>query len=414
MTARTLALGALIALAAALVLGPGAGPAVAAPAITITAPADGTTWDGTKATDFHVTGVAQTDSGGTITKVGVFAQSTDGGNHRYPPAANSFVEQQFGNKHQSEQYDIPLFPASNGKYEIDAVATVHNCNILTCGDATAANKVINITLAVPPAIPTGVKATLKDTVVTIEWTANSEEDALGYLVERSKNGGAYSCIGAVVQGTATSYKLTDDLKDVDGGNYKWHVVAYRGRDSTSKAPTCKEPGTGLKTSSAATATIPWKLSTTTTSAPGGSGGSTTTTTTAKSGTGGLSKYGGGASGAGGSTSTAKASKKPNLSALSGLSPVNNLARAPKLPTEADPGFNELLPFQKGAGDAPSDISGLPSTKLPADNGSGHTTTLLFVAAGLLVTVLSMHVLWLKAQVDRMPLEALTPEEIPLA
>jgi hypothetical protein len=93
----------------------------------------------------------------------------------------------------------------------------------------------------------------------------------------------------------------------------------------------------------------------------------------------------------------------------------NLAKPPGQRPEDDPGFNELLPFGTGGEETTQDGGvALPQGPSEApDDGGGTTTTLLFVAAGLLATVLSAHVLWLKAQVDKMPLEALVPEELPI-
>jgi hypothetical protein len=391
----------------ALVLG--AGPARAATTVNIDSPADGAVWDGGDASDFHVKGLAQVDSGSNnyVIKVTVNVDSTDAGNHHYNGV------QDYGSNHASTQpFDITVLEdglKSNGAYKLTVTAFGHICTLFGCNDTTD-TEVRNIVAAAPPAAPKGVKATLNGSVVKIEWSTNIEEDDLGYLVHRAKGTGTFSCVGAVEQKNSPAYSLTDDLKDEAAGDYKYRVVAYRRKDSTSTKPSCQASGGGLASPATTTSTIAWGPATTTTTVAGGPGATTTTTVPGPQG--GLTRLGGGA---GGSTSAAKASKKPNLSGLSGLAPVNNMARNPKLPAEADPGFNELLPFQPGSEqDDQSDISGLPSTKLPADSGGdGHTTTLLFIAAGLLVTVLSAHVLWLKAQVDRMPLEALTPEELPL-
>jgi len=41
--------------------------------------------------------------------------------------------------------------------------------------------------------------------------------------------------------------------------------------------------------------------------------------------------------------------------------------------------------------------------------SDSRRSLALLAAGLLATVLAMHLLWVKGEVDREPLEVLTPE-----
>lgn len=412
---RLFATGALGLLIAALIYS--AAPAAAAPTPNITQPAENGTWDGVGSTDFHVTGVAEPDQSGYITKVTVVADSSDGANHHYPRSGDK-AEQTYSDTTQgkSQPFDIRIFPDINGSYTLTATAQGQTCNILTgCSAANPGSATRHVVVAVPPKAPAGVGASLKDTVVTVQWNANNEADMLGYLVERNKGSGAYSCIGNVDQGTGSTYKLTDDLKDQDAGDYHYRVTAVRAKDVNSAKPTCKNDGGGLKSpATVAPGAISWKTSTTTTTGPGGGGGGGTTTTVKP--TDGLTRFGG-SSGAGGSTTKAGSSKKPNLAPLAGLNSINDLAKAPHLPGatgEPDTGFNQLLPF--GASGTQTEVGGdLPSTKLPTDSGgNGHTTTLLFLAAGLLVTVLSMHVLWLKAQVDRVPLEALPPGDLPVA
>jgi hypothetical protein len=406
---RSLALGALVAFLALLTLR--AAPAAnAAIAVGPTGPAEGAEWTG-NATDFHVFGTATTDNSNGccyITGINVTADSSDGANHHYPKDGQPPASATYTDKKTSQSYDFPLFPDINGAYAVKIVVNGQKgCDNIFFGcqpDTAAAARAI--TVAVPPKAPTGVKATLSGSVVSVSWDANPEPDMLGYLVGRQVDNGDFRCIAEVDQSDQPSYKVPDDLKDKAPGGYRWRVTAFRAKDMTSTKPSCSDGGTGIPSQSSLTTGVGWKTTTSTTKGDGGGGG-TTDTTKPPAGSG-LTHY----SGNSGTTDTSSKTKKPNLSALSGLSPVNNLARVPsgRGAGEADSGFNELLPFAPGSGgDDPGAISGADSKLGSAGGDNGNTTKLLFVAAGLLVAVLSAHVLWLKAQVDRMPLEALPPE-----
>jgi len=74
----------------------------------------------------------------------------------------------------------------------------------------------------------------------------------------------------------------------------------------------------------------------------------------------------------------------------------------------DPGFNQSLPYGSQAkpngGTGNSAALGAPDTRLATSKE--RPTSLLFMAAGLLATVLLMHVLWVKSEVDRVALDPL--------
>jgi hypothetical protein len=292
--------------------------------------------------------------------------------------------------------------------------TGQQCGILGCNAEQNGNAIVrNIVLAVPPVPPTGVKASQTDGKVDLVWNANNiEGDLLGYQVDRDIGAGKWRCLRVVALDPKkpATYKANDieDLSEKADGDYQYRVRAMRAVDSDTKLGTCTAPA-GIPSATAASK-VSWKNPnppTTTTTAlggGGGGGGGGTTTTVPKKG-------------AGDTSGTAGNSRPPNLSALGSLGVPSNLASPPRVtaPGEVDPGFNELLPFSSSGGEDPCADSGsaLPSdpTTAAGDKGNG-TTTLLFVAAGLLATVLAGHVLWLKAQVDRMPLEPLPPQELP--
>ncbi|MGH9179901.1 MAG: hypothetical protein ACRD0N_15300, partial [Acidimicrobiales bacterium] len=99
-------------------------------------------------------------------------------------------------------------------------------------------------------------------------------------------------------------------------------------------------------------------------------------------------------------------------------------RAAPLPRaiEPDTGFQATLPFAdvpeveeegelEGGGELGEVAADSPQFReLGAeDEGADRQRTMAFFAAGLLATVLLMHVLWVRSEVKRVPLEALEPE-----
>jgi hypothetical protein len=137
---------------------------------------------------------------------------------------------------------------------------------------------------------------------------------------------------------------------------------------------------------------------------------------------------GGAAGSGSASSTAGSSGSGNPAiAKSGTINMSDFAalldsarnRPPVRFEPPDPGFQEQLPFQPGqsateGGDdlgttdelGPAD-TGMES-RLIVDHRGQRRHSMSYVAGGLLVFVLMMHIVWLKAEVDRAPLEVLAP------
>lgn len=105
-------------------------------------------------------------------------------------------------KREGETYSATwnVDPDYNGTYEIRATASSSNANSPSKSTTITGLKVNN-----PPATPSSVKATLKDSGVAVTWAANPEKDITGYRVLRSVDGGSYS---QVASGAATSYTDT--------------------------------------------------------------------------------------------------------------------------------------------------------------------------------------------------------------
>jgi YVTN family beta-propeller protein len=94
----------------------------------------------------------------------------------------------------------------------------------------------------PPRAPTSLSATLvKDNIITVEWSDNSN-DELGFKIFRKQYiGGSYTLL-ATVDKNATSYTDESELKD--DSNYYYQVCAYNyGGNSTFSNETYATTGT---------------------------------------------------------------------------------------------------------------------------------------------------------------------------
>ncbi len=103
-------------------------------------------------------------------------------------------------------------PLHNGRYDIEAVATAQEP-----GRATVNNVGVNN----PPARPTGLKAALDGSAVTLTWAANKEPDLIDYEVRRSVNNGSFDKLADV---KGTTYKDTSAQPDQ---KVRYQIVASR-------------------------------------------------------------------------------------------------------------------------------------------------------------------------------------------
>lgn len=292
----------------------------------------------------------------------------------------------------------------NGKYRATVSATgVDGGGLLGDSNPETATRTRDFFVVAPPAQPTNVRPTIDagTRVVTLSWSPNSEKDLLFYVVQRDG-----AVLGKVENGQTS---FVDRSTAEAGGDYRYQVVAVR-RGATA------EEGVNSDPSATATASV-----------PGPPGPPTTASGTPSTGTGGTGGTGTGGSGTGGSGSTATtvpsnspgALKKSGTIDLSGFGSIQSQARraAPRLELP-DTGFNETLPFgttgttrlvEEGE-DEPAVTAQGEVRELGAEAASNdRQRSTAFLAAGLLVTVILMHLLWIKGEVQREPLEALTPE-----
>jgi hypothetical protein len=287
----------------------------------------------------------------------------------------------------------PEFP-TNGPYDLRLSATGDRPN------GQSASVSVPITLAAPPHRPTGVQAKVtSEGKVTITWENDDREpDLLYYEISRAAQGsGKYESLNFVDASIST---YTDSPAV---GGWRYRVTAVR-RGAT--------PDQGLTStpSADATAEVSAPPSTTTTAAGGSTGsgsGSTGSGTGTGSGTTGSTLR----SGASSSTSLPPSISNAPRSTID-LAALNAARRTPPKTTrttEPDPGFSELLPFDKQAADdqaedGPAELGadepavGL-GERLVSDGGE-RRRSLGFVAGGLLLFVLGMTGLFLKSEVKR--------------
>lgn len=391
---RALVVGGLVLLAAAVLP---AAPAAADPAtVRVTSPAADQ-----KLTDPDLVVTGQVSP----------ASHISGGVALTLALAGRTVFQDTGTPGRSGEVSFPIPPeklASNGSYDITLKAPWEHAGLIgiAATSGTAADS-ISFLLAVPPARPAGVKTAVDaaSRAVTVSWAKNPEPDLIRYEVKRAKGASTdFPVVGTVKAGTTS---FLDTTTAEAGGDYRYVLVAVRegapGGSDLSSDPSAL--------SADSTAKVPDPPPPPTTAAPAGTGTGAA-----------------GAAGAGTGTASSVPANSPGALAtsgsvdLSGFNTVRNQTRSvtPRTVPLPDPGFQSTLPFapvDRGEGTL-TDESGDPG-ELAADSpqyrelgddtsANDRARTMAFFAAGLLATVLLMHVLWVKSEVKRVPLEALDP------
>jgi uncharacterized membrane protein YgcG len=388
---RALLGGMIVALA--LLLVPGAWPASARrPAVTFSSPTGKLA-----SSSAPVSGLVRMEGGVVVRDIRVALTALDGqpipGNPP-PIGANNQAEQSFG-------WGFTF--AFNGRVDATVTAWGRDTPIDTNGEESQTGTV-QLHIAAPPAKVTGVSATFSESTrqVSLKWNRSPEPDALGYVVYRAPSPGTAAARYSVKDPEVTSLVDEDPLAP---GDYRYWVEAVRA------APPDQPIAGGRSNPDSVKVTRP-----PTTTVGGGTGG----------GGGGGSVGSGGGSGSSGGSRAGGAVAGPVL-ATNGRVDMSSFAASlgdrAKLPSvsggqssvlsgEEEGTFDENLPY--GSTSRTSIVSGevtLDEVAQAAGEGerSGGTSALLFMAGGLLATVVAMHVLWLKAQVDRMP--AMEPAEV---
>jgi hypothetical protein len=368
------------AVIAATALGFGSVPADArAPAITLTSP-DLTKPVGSPAV--HIAGQAAMPSGGSVTgSIVIQVTSPEGhpGGETSIPAGRNPAD--FGWDFNS---------AYNGVYHLHITATGRDGSI----DASPNEQAVydaDFSVEAKPTAPSGLSAKAnRDRVVELKWTPNSEPDLIGYQVQRSTS--AKTTWTAVANTADAAY--TDSGTADEGGTYRYRVVAVR-QGAAANAGVASDPS---ETRSVDVASPPSTPSTTV-NGPGGTGGPI-------GGPGGPGGSGGpgGRAGSGGTDTSPELARTGKVD-LSGFAALLQQARRPDAkPQEADSGFKSTLPFKEGEdGEIGEDGTALGVGIHEAGESEGSRQPIVFVAASLLVTVILMHLLWLKREVEKAPL-----------
>jgi hypothetical protein len=335
-----------------------------------------------------LSGAYSMPNGGTMNNVTVSVKTPDG----------QTVEQTYKSPPTNGTFEwTPAAWTRNGAYSATVVANGRTSDIFNPQNVSA-NDTVLFYVSAPPRTPTGVKTSVDDSArsVTVSWNANPEPDLVMYAVGRY-----YGTSGAgkafFVDASQTSY--VDKLGTLPAGSYRYDVYAVRKPAKSSEQ--------AIPSNSAGSSTASVRSAPPTTNTTAGGGGGTTATTASPSGS------GSGSSSSSSSPSLAQKGKVDlsgfgNLLAQSGGLPSR--AASPPATLEPDPGYDQTLPYgarppAQSGHDNNSTALGAPDSQR-LTSSKERPTSLLFLAAGLLATVLLMHLLWVKSEVDRTPLDPL--------
>jgi hypothetical protein len=322
-------------------------------------------------------------NGATITDLTVTVKTPDG----------QTVGQTFNSPSGGSFEWTPAAWRRNGSYTATVVANGKTSDFFNPQNVQATANV-PFYVSAPPQTPSGVKTSVDDSQrsITVSWNANPEPDLVMYVVGRyygtSTGGKAF-----FVDASQTSY--VDNLGTNPAGSYRYDVYAVR---KAAKSSEQSIPSKAAGTSTASVRSAPPTTNTTT-----GPGGGTTATTASPSG-----------SGSSSSSGPALAQHGTNVSGFGNLlsqsGGLPSRSASPPATLEPDPGFDQTLPYgarppAQTGNDNNSTALGAPDSQRLASSKE-RPTSLLFLAAGLLATVLLMHLLWVKSEVDRAPLDPL--------
>jgi uncharacterized membrane protein YgcG len=378
------------ALSAAFVVG--APPAQAQPpAVSITSPNAASPLSSPV---IPIRGEARMPNGGTVTgELRIDVQSLDGrGTNGITLNVNA----------NPVPFSWDYATAYNGRYRIIVKARGRDGAIDTNPNEEGVAQ-LDVTVEAKPAPPADVKAVANaKREVAVTWKANTEADLLGYQVQRiHEDDDEWASAG-----TTKTTSFTDTSTTAKGGEYRYRVVAIR-------AGALAGEGIASDPSSAKAVQVADPPATTTTIAgsgggsSGGSGGNSGST-----GGGGGGSAGGGGGSAGGDNAELASAGKVDLSGFANLldGATTQTPRGGgtivRQAGEEDDGFGESLPFKPGEDEELGEDGTALAIGVEEAGEDAGRKPIAFVAASLLVTVILMHVLWLKREVEKAPLEAI--------
>lgn len=247
----------------------------------------------------------------------------------------------------------------NGRYEAAIESEVLGRVGTPSGDCAGASDASReFFVAAPPLPPSGLKGSLVDRSVLLRWNKNPEGDVEKYRVLRAKGNGDFEPVGE-------TNRLFFGVNPDDGGDHRFAVIALR-KGAKAGDPLLESP-----LSQAFSVNVPPPP------APPVVPGAVN-----------------------------RGARRPA---------VGGSSSRPRTPVTRDTGFRQTLPFAE----APTAIEEGEEEAVPPaqqfqevgieEERTDNKRNLAVLAAGLLVTVLVMHLLWVKGEVDREPLEAIGPE-----
>lgn len=338
-----------------------------------------------------VTGDAQM-SDGRILEVVASISSADG---RPVPSAHRIS----GDGRSSVSFSwTPSLPY-NGQYSVTVRASGEDRPVDTNGTESSETS-RRFAVEAPPAIPRDVKVrTDQDSrEVDVTWQLNKEPDMIGYQIQRSVDGSEFSVAGESDEGF-----YRDTRTASRGGKYSYRIIAIR-RGATADAGVASQPSEPAST----TVPKPPGGDTSTNESPGepDTGPSGDGDASISEGNGGSDSTGGTSGGSGSSSPRSPTISRSGRVDLSGFGSLLDQTRAPEAQPipEPDPGFSEDLPFESRTINEPVEGEFAVPEGGFNDASSNQADMLKFMAAGLLLTVILMHVLWLRSEVERVPLE----------
>lgn len=342
----------------------------------------------------HVAGQASMPSGGTVNgQLEIEVTSLDG------HGGQKIAVNVSGNP---VPFSWDYTTAYNGTYRVKITARGRDGTLDQTPSETRAEQ-RDVAVMVKPAAPTGLTtAVAKSRAVDLSWNPNTEPDIVGYQVQRAVDQGDEWT--ALANTTANTF--SDGTTTTAAGTYRYRIVAVR-------HGVAADEGVSSDPSPEKSANVPKPPATTTTTA--NNGGATGSNNGAGTGSGSQAGTGTGTgSGSTGSASTGSDPNSPELARtgkvdLSGFSALLDKAKRPAnttRPEEPDPGFGETLPFngkdEPAVGEDGTALGVGIREASPSDEAGRQP--IAFVAASLLVTVILMHLLWLKREVDKVPLD----------
>jgi hypothetical protein len=331
-----------------------------------------------------VSGSASMPNGGTVTG-GTVTVTPD--NEDHGPALSAPIGA--GPQGQPVTFSHPFDFAWNGVYTATAQVTGNDPFPDFSGPEQSPVATRTFKLEKPPIAPRNVETSVDETkrIVSVTWDLNPEPDVVVYCIYQNTK--FLDCVDS------DERTFAHDLKQQGAGDYKYEVQAFREDANPDDKTFVPGPKTAVTTTVKNSPSVALE---------GGSPAPPPPRSTS------------------GSTRSPSSAPRPPTSAPGGKVTLNGfgdlLGDRSELPLsprdrsrgEVDTGFDNELPF---GSPRTSIVSGEEAAQelngTPASSGDNKPQELLFLAAGLLVTVILMHVLWIKSEVDRAPLEAVAPE-----